>query len=260
MPDELKILFIGDIVGKPGRKVFSYFIPCLIEKYKTDLVIVNMENIAGGFGITVKTYRELENLADVFTSGNHVWDKKETLENIDEMQKLLRPLNVHPSLPGRKYKILKVKGVRVLVTSLLGRVFMKPVDDPFQTIDSFLQEIEAEVKIVDFHAEATSEKEAMGWYLNGRVTAVIGTHTHVQTADEHILSKDTAYITDTGMTGSLDGILGFRKEEVIEKIVYGIPKRLETCKTNLHLNGVFIKCNLEGKAHSIERIDETMED
>ncbi len=260
MSDELKILFIGDIVGKPGRKVLSYLMPGLTEKYKPDLVIVNVENIAGGFGITVKTYRELEDLADVFTSGNHVWDKKETLENIDEMQKLLRPSNIHPSLPGRRYKILKVKGIRVLVTNLLGRVFMEPVDDPFRTIDSLLQEVEAEVRIVDFHAEATSEKEAMGWYLNGRVTAVIGTHTHVQTADERILSKGTAYITDVGMTGSLDGIIGFKKEEVIEKIVYGIPKKLEPCKENLHLNGVFIKCDLEGKAHSIKRIDEVMKD
>jgi hypothetical protein len=260
MPDELKILFISDIVGKPGRKIFSFLLPKLIQKYKSDLIIANIENIAGGFGITVKTYKELENLADIFTSGNHIWDKKETLKNIDEMQKLIRPLNVHPSLPGEGYKIIKLKNIRVLVINLLGRVFMKPVDDPFQTIDSLLKTIQAEVKIVDFHAEATSEKEAMGWYLNGRVTAMIGTHTHVQTADERILNKDTAYITDVGMTGSLNGIIGFKKEEVIEKIVYGIPKRLETCKTNLHLNGVFIKCNLKGKAHFIERIDETMED
>jgi 2',3'-cyclic-nucleotide 2'-phosphodiesterase len=259
----LNILFIGDIFGRPGRTIVSERLPGLVKQYAPDLVIANCENAAAGFGITPPLAEELFDLGiDVMTTGNHVWDKREILEYFQmadgphsPVRRLLRPANFSPQLPGSGLYESQKKGVGYAVVNLQGRVFMSSCDDPFRFIDRLLEQIKAKIVLVDFHAEATSEKIAFGWYLDGRVTAVVGTHTHIPTADETILSKGTAYITDVGMTGPYDSVIGVKKEIVVEKFLNGLPARFEPASGDVRLCAVVVQCDdTTGRAIGIERI------
>src|SRR5688572_17823429 len=256
----MRILFIGDIFGKPGREIARRAIPALVEQHALDLVIANVENSAAGFGVTGDIAETILGFGvDVMTSGNHVWDKKEILEYIPRQPKLLRPANFPAGVPGRGTWIGKTRsGEPVAVINVMGRIFMAPLDDPFAVV---LREIEAarakaRVVIVDFHAEATSEKVAMGWHLDGRVTAIFGTHTHVQTADERILPKGTAYLTDVGMTGPHDSIIGVQIEAALGRFVTGMPAKFEAASGGARLNAIIITCDAaSGRASAIERIN-----
>ena len=255
----MNILFIGDIVGRPGRDLVHRGLRGLVEHYGIDLVIANAENSANGFGITRDIgHTLLEWGVDVMTSGNHIWDKKEALEYIVTEPRLLRPANYPAGVPGRgSYVAQTGDGRAVGVINLMGRVFMVPIDDPFAVS---LREIEAirhrtRIIFVDMHAEATSEKIAMGWYLDGKVTAVIGTHTHVQTADDRILPNGTAYLTDAGMTGPHDSIIGMEKEPSLARFLNGMPTKFEPATGNPRLNGVVIEADEKtGRATKITRI------
>jgi len=256
----VKLLFIGDIIGKPGRQAVSRELHRLVDRYMVDLVIANGENAAGGFGITEETANDLYKCGiDVLTSGNHIWDKKESVAFVNREEKLLRPANYPEGAPGRGSGLFTTAGgARVAVLNLEGRVFMNNLDCPFRTADREIARLQTETPIilVDFHAEATSEKTSLGWYLDGRVSALIGTHTHIQTADERILPGGTAYLTDAGMTGSIDSVIGVRKEEAITKFLSQLPKKFEVAKNNLRLNAVVISVDEEsGKAVSVERIN-----
>lgn len=258
----MKILFIGDIVGKPGRRAVREGLPDLKNKLKIDFVIANVENAAGGFGITESVAEELFSLGiDVFTSGNHVWDKKEAVTYITKENRLLRPANYPDGVPGFGSIVMNTpSGEKVAVLNISGRVFMQPLDCPFKIATKELPALkkEAKVIIVDFHAEATSEKSAMGWYLDGEVSAVIGTHTHVQTADERILLKGTAFITDAGMTGPINSIIGVNKEQIIKKFLTNIPTRFETARGETILSGVLLDINSKtGKVKKIQRLQIT---
>ena len=256
----MQILFIGDIFGRPGREVAQRAIPALVRKYSLDLVVANVENSAAGFGVTGDIAETiLKAGVDVMTSGNHVWDKKEVLDYIPRQPKLLRPANFPAGAPGRGSWIGKTRsGEPVAVINVMGRVFMAPLDDPFAVV---LREVEAarakaRVVIVDFHAEATSEKVAMGWHLDGRVTAIFGTHTHVQTADERILPKGTAYLTDVGMTGPHDSIIGVTIEAALGRFVSGLPAKFEAASGPGRLNAIVITADpATGKATGIERLN-----
>ena len=254
----MRILMIGDVIGKPGRETVRALLPDLKRERSIDFVICNGENTAGGFGITADTASELlESGVDVLTSGNHIWDKKEIVPYMDEGLPLIRPAN-YPDAPGRGY--LHQGGVTVV--NLMGRVFMGPLDCPFRTADALLQKFKEEdqskVIIVDFHAEATSEKQAMGWYLDGRVSGVFGTHTHVGTVDARILPKGTAYLTDVGMTGPTDSVIGSDKDAVLERFLSSMPNRLPVATGPCALNAVLVDVDQEtGKACLIERIDRT---
>jgi len=258
----VKILFIGDIVGKAGRKAVKEILPILLQNNKVDLIIANGENAAGGFGITPKiVYELLTGPVDLLTSGNHIWDKKDILGLLEKENGILRPANYPDDVSGHGSVVLKTKtGISVGVINISGRVFMDNIECPFKVA---LQETEklrrsTPIIIVDFHAEATSEKEALGWFLDGRVSAILGTHTHVQTADERILPQHTAYITDVGMSGAIDSVIGFEKEIVIEKFITQLPKRFEVAKKDIHLQGVIITIDdSTGKATEIERINLT---
>ena len=255
----MNILFIGDIVGRPGRDLVHRGLRGLVEYYGIDLVIANAENSANGFGITRDIgHTLLEWGIDVMTSGNHIWDKKEALEYIVTEPRLLRPANYPAGVPGRgSYVAQTGDGRAVGVINLMGRVFMVPIDDPFAVA---LREIEAirhktRIIFVDMHAEATSEKIAMGWHLDGRVTAVVGTHTHVQTADDRILPNGTAYLTDAGMTGPHDSIIGMEKEPSLARFLNGMPTKFEPASGNPRLNGVVIEADDKtGRATKITRI------
>jgi metallophosphoesterase (TIGR00282 family) len=255
----MNILFIGDIVGRPGRDLVHRGLRGLVEYYGIDLVIANAENSANGFGITRDIgHTLLEWGVDVMTSGNHIWDKKEALEYIVTEPRLLRPANYPAGVPGRgSYVAQTGDGRAVGVINLMGRVFMVPIDDPFAVA---LREIEAirhktRIIFVDMHAEATSEKIAMGWHLDGRVTAVVGTHTHVQTADDRILPNGTAYLTDAGMTGPHDSIIGMEKEPSLARFLNGMPTKFEPASGNPRLNGVVIEADDKtGRATKITRI------
>jgi len=256
----VKLLFIGDIIGKPGRQAVSRELHRLVDRYMVDLVIANGENAAGGFGITEETANDLYKCGiDVLTSGNHIWDKKESVAFVNREEKLLRPANYPEGAPGRGSGLYTTAGgARVAVLNLEGRVFMNNLDCPFRTADREIARLQSETPIilVDFHAEATSEKTSLGWYLDGRVSALIGTHTHIQTADERILPGGTAYLTDAGMTGSIDSVIGVRKEEAITKFLSQLPKKFEVAKNNLRLNAVVISVDEgSGKAVSVERIN-----
>lgn len=255
----MKIFFIGDIVGKPGRRVVRERLPGLKSKLKIDFVIANVENAAGGFGITRSVAEELFSLGiDVFTSGNHIWDKKEAITYITKENRLLRPANYPGDVPGFGSIVMNTpSGEKVAVLNISGRVFMQPLECPFKTAkkEILVLKEEAKVIIVDFHAEATSEKSAIGWYLDGEVSAVIGTHTHVQTADEKILPKGTAFITDVGMTGPVNSIIGVNKEQIITKFLTNIPTRFETARGETMLSGVLLDINSKtGMAKKIQRI------
>lgn len=249
---------VGDIVGRPGRKTLSYILPKLIKEKGLDLVIVNGENAAGGFGLTAETYMEIQKAgSNVITSGNHIWDKKDVAELLDTEPRLLRPANYPPGLPGRGSLVVDVKGVKVGVINLAGRIFMEPIDCPFRKAKEILEEMRSTTKLifVDMHAEATSEKEALGYYLDGLVTTVVGTHTHVQTADERILQGGTAYQTDLGMTGPRDSVLGVKKDIIIAKFLEATPKRFEIASGAVWFCGLLIEAdNKTGKALAIERI------
>jgi metallophosphoesterase (TIGR00282 family) len=253
------ILFIGDIVGKAGRRAVDTFIPDVISHHNVNFVIANGENAAGGTGITPNIADALFSLGiNVLTSGNHIWQKKEILEYIRSEKRLIRPLNFSPDAPGMGSCFVKTgEGITVAVINLAGRVFMDTYSCPFRAVDQELERLsqKADIIVVDFHAEATAEKQALGWYLDGRASAVIGTHTHVQTADERILPKGTAYITDVGMTGAVDSVIGVKKELAIQKFLTSMPVRFESSLLNPQLNGIIITLDTEkGVALQIQRI------
>jgi metallophosphoesterase (TIGR00282 family) len=255
----MNILFVGDIVGRPGRELVRKGLRNLIEYHDVDLVVANAENSANGFGVTKEIGDTLlEWGVDVMTSGNHIWDKKEAIDYIATEPRLLRPANYPAGVPGRgSYVAQTGDGRAVGVINAMGRVFMLNIDDPFQVV---LKEIEAirhrtKVIIVDFHAEATSEKIAMGWHLDGKVTAVFGTHTHVQTADERILPNGTAYLTDAGMTGPHDSIIGMEREPSLARFLNAMPARFEPATGNPRLNGVVVQADdRSGRATGVTRI------
>ncbi|HKT13607.1 MAG TPA: TIGR00282 family metallophosphoesterase [Terriglobia bacterium] len=262
MQDTVRILYIGDIFGRPGRNIVKERLPGLVSEFAPDLILANGENAAAGFGITPKLADELLGLGiAVLTTGNHVWDKREIFPYLAEHAdgQLLRPANYPPQVPGRGLYVGKTRaGLDFAVINLQGRVFMPPIDCPFRTVDDLLETIPETVKLrfVDMHAEATSEKLAMGWYLNGRVTAVVGTHTHIPTADEKVLPGGTAYVTDLGMTGPYESIIGVEKDTVIRKFLNQIPERFEVAKGDVRLCGVLVEADpLTGRAIAIRRID-----
>ena len=250
---------IGDVIGKPGRKAVQELVPGLRREYEIDLVIANGENTAGGFGITPDTAQELMyGGVDVITSGNHIWKQKEVVPYIDEEPALLRPANYPPGTPGSGYYRLGDTGV----LNLMGRVFMSPLDCPFRTADKVLEKVRAsdppKVLIVDFHAEATSEKGAMAWYLDGRVSAVLGTHTHVPTADARILPSGTAFVTDVGMVGPSNSVIGSEVRPVLEGFLTGMPRRFTVPQGPMVFNSVLVEVDENGKATDIQRVDRTV--
>ncbi|WP_458413832.1 TIGR00282 family metallophosphoesterase [Schinkia sp. CFF1] len=254
----MRILFVGDVVGSPGRNMIKTYLPKLKNKYKAHVTIINGENAASGRGITEKIYRSfLEAGAHAVTLGNHTWDNKEIFEFIDEAKFLVRPANFPEGTPGKGFVILNLNGIEIGIINLQGRTFLPPLDCPFKKVDELIAEIKKRTNIifVDFHAEATSEKQAMGWYLDGKVSAVVGTHTHVQTADDRILPGGTAYITDVGMTGPYDGILGMERQAVLKKFITSLPVRFEVSSGREQLSAVVIDIDPKtGKAQKIERI------
>lgn len=255
----MKVLFIGDIVGKPGRRALKEGLPDLINKLKVDFVIANVENAAGGFGVTRAVCEEIFSLGvDVMTSGNHVWDKKEAVTYILKENRLLRPANYPEDVSGTGSIVMKTSsGDKIAVLNLSGRVFMQPLDCPFKVAKRELTALKEQTNIiiVDFHAEATSEKSAIGRYLDGEVSAVIGTHTHVQTADEKILPKGTAFLTDVGMTGPTNSIIGVKVEQIITKFLTHIPTRFETAKGESVLSCVVLDINTKtGLSTHIQRL------
>jgi 2',3'-cyclic-nucleotide 2'-phosphodiesterase len=255
----MTILFIGDIVGRPGRELIRKGLPGLVEYHRVDLVVANVENAAAGFGITKDIGDALLGWGvDVMTSGNHIWDKKEAIPYIASESRLLRPANYPAAVPGRgSYVARSGDGRAVAVINVMGRVFMPSTDDPFTVV---LREIEAvrhktRVIVVDFHAEATSEKIAMGWHLDGKVTLVVGTHTHVQTADERILPNGTGYLTDAGMTGPHDSIIGMDRQATLHRFLTAMPSKFEPATGNPRLNGVVVDADEQtGRATRIARI------
>jgi hypothetical protein len=261
----VNILFVGDIFGSAGRHVVKEHIGHLVETHEIELLIMNAENAAGGFGVTPSIAQELFELgADVLTTGNHVWDKKELIEfyksaNGDPnsiARRILRPANFPEGTPGWGfYEGVTRKGTGYSVMNLQGRVFMANNDDPFRVADDLISRSNSKVIFVDMHAEATSEKVALGWYLDGRVTAVIGTHTHVPTADERVLPNGTAYQTDVGMSGPYDSVIGVEKEQIIHRFLSNLPGKFEAAKGDPRLSGVVISCDPQtGMASSIKRI------
>ncbi|HEU4478050.1 MAG TPA: TIGR00282 family metallophosphoesterase [Pyrinomonadaceae bacterium] len=259
----MKVLMIGDVVAKPGRLAVLERLQDLREQHDIDLALMNAENVAGGFSITPSLAEQLFSAGiDVMTSGNHIFDKREAIEYIGKQPRLLRPANYPPGTPGKGIWTGEIKGVSVAVLNLMGRVFMPPADDPFRIAENLLESVPAttKVRIVDMHAEATSEKVAMGWFLDGRVSAVLGTHTHVQTADERILPQGTAYLTDLGMTGSYAGVIGMEKGDVIARFISVIGKRPEHSKGEARICAAVIDIDEEsGRARSIERLNLTHE-
>ncbi|HPW17151.1 MAG TPA: TIGR00282 family metallophosphoesterase [Candidatus Aminicenantes bacterium] len=257
MPADLGVLFLGDIVGRPGRRAMDKFLPALVQKYRPALVVANGENAAGGSGMTEEIGKDLFMHVDVLTSGNHIWDKKEALAYLEREPRLLRPANYPAVNPGRSsYVFRTADGVKAAVLNLQGRVFMEPIDCPFKRADEEVAALRAEtpVIVVDFHAEATSEKQALGWHLDGRVSAVVGTHTHVPTADERVLPKGTAYITDAGMAGGRDAVIGIAREPALQRFLTSRPQRFEPSRDGLFLSGVFIRIDPgTGRALSITR-------
>ncbi len=261
----MNILFIGDIFGSAGRRIVREHLDHVRETHNVELTVVNSENAAGGFGVTPQIAEEIFGWgADVQTTGNHVWDKKELADYLNSVapdsherpRRLLRPANFPPGLPGfGVYEGRTASGVDYAVINLQGRVFMGGTDDPFRAADALLGQIKARVILVDFHAEATSEKVAMGWYLDGRVTAVLGTHTHVPTADERILPHGTAFQTDVGMSGPYDGIIGVEKDLVLHRFLTGMPGKFEAAKGNPRMCGALVECDPQtGRASRIQRI------
>jgi 2',3'-cyclic-nucleotide 2'-phosphodiesterase len=261
----LRILFIGDIVGRPGRELMRRGLAALVDLHQADFVVANVENAAAGFGITREIGDQLlESGVDVMTSGNHIWDRKEAIDYIGAEPRLLRPANYPAGVPGRgSYLARTSDGRSVGVVNVMGRVFMLNIDDPFAVVSREIESLRerARIIIVDFHAEATSEKIAMGWYLDGKVSAVLGTHTHVQTADERVLPKGTAYVTDVGMTGPHDSIIGVEIEPALGRFLTAMPARFETATANPRLHAVVVEADdRTGLATDIERLSYSLEE
>jgi 2',3'-cyclic-nucleotide 2'-phosphodiesterase len=261
----LNILFVGDIFGSAGRRIVREHIGHVREANSVDLTIINVENAAGGFGVTPQIAEEIFDWgADVLTTGNHVWDKRELIDYLNSAgaesqqrpRRVLRPANYAHGVPGYGvFEGVTAGGVPYAVVQLQGRVFMTPIDDPFRAAETILAGLKAKVIVVDFHGEASSEKVAMGWHLDGRVTAVLGTHTHVPTADERILHRGTAYQTDVGMSGPYDSIIGVEKDLVMRKFLTGMPGKFEAAKGNPKMCAVLVACDpATGRASSIQRI------
>ncbi|KIL47790.1 TIGR00282 family metallophosphoesterase [Jeotgalibacillus campisalis] len=255
----MKLLFIGDVVGSPGREMVEEYLPQIKEKYQPDCTVINGENAASGRGITEKIYRQLEAAGgDAITMGNHTWDNREIFQFIDQTSNLIRPANYPKGAPGKGMQMISAGSNEIAVINLLGRTFMNPVDDPFPVVKKLVEEARRHTPyiFVDFHAEATSEKQAMGWYLDGKVSAVVGTHTHVQTADNRVLPGGTAYLSDVGMTGPYDAVLGMEREAVLKRFLTTLPTRFEVPKTGRTLlSGCLIHMDRKtGKALSIDRI------
>jgi len=253
----MKILFIGDIVGRPGREAVQKILPKLIKKEEIDFVIANGENLAHGKGMTEKTYNEMIDAGiDCFTSGNHIWAKKEFIPSLsDKNIKVLRPANYPPDAPGRGYEIFEVGTQKIVVINLMGRVFFPvDLDCPFRKLDEILKEIKNVPAIVDFHAEVTSEKRAFGFYAQKRVSAVVCTHTHIPSADEEIMGQKTAYISDVGMVGVHDSVLGVEKELIIQKFLDQILTRHELAEGEVEFNAVLLEIDRDGRAKKIERV------
>ena len=254
----IKILFIGDIIGNPGLELVRTWLPGLIQKYKHDLVIANGENVSDGKGCTSKEGKILFELGvHVITGGNHTWDKHQSQDYLKSEPRVIRPLNYPKGAYGNGYHIASTKNGKVAVLNLQGRTFMAPLDCPFRTADWILQRIKSETKVIilDFHAEATAEKMALGHYLDGKISALIGTHTHTQTADERILDGGTGYITDVGMSGPYDSVIGMKTIAAINRFLYQTPQKYETATDNVHLAGIYLIIDSEsGKCLEIERI------
>lgn len=255
----MRVLVIGDIVGQPGRRAVKDCLPSLKQELDIDFVVANGENAAGGNGITKIIAQELLSYGiDMLTMGNHVWNQKDIFDYIVKESRIIRPANYPPGAPGKGYNIYTAdNGVKVAVVNISGRVYMPEMDCPFRKVDQIIDEIknEAQLILVDFHAEATSEKVAMGWHLAGRVTAMVGTHTHVQTADERILPGGTAYITDLGMTGPRDSVIGVQKDIILKKFITGLPQRFVVANTNYQFNAVVIDIDeYTAEATDINRI------
>lgn len=260
----MKILFIGDIVGRPGREAVKKLLPGLKTELGLDFVIANAENAAGGSGITASVAEELfASGIDVLTSGDHIWKKREIFDIINKDERILRPVNFPAGSPGRGWNLFKIKeNLKVGIINVNGRVFMEALDCPFRAARQAQEELhkDTNIIIVDIHAEATSEKVALGWYLDGKVSAVLGTHTHIQTADEKILPGGTAYITDVGMTGPYDSVIGRKKEDVLERFITCVPVRFEVAEGDIQLHAVLLDIDQStGKAGSIARIQKRYE-
>ena len=255
----MRLLFVGDVIGKPGRQALKRLLPKLVDERRTDYVIVNVENLAGGFGVTPETLAELEELPiDCLTTGNHVWDKKEVVDLFDREPRLLRPANYPAGNPGHGLHLGETaSGIPVATINLEGQVFMKNVDSPFVVADRLLASLDGKAKVVfvDMHAEATSEKQAMGIYLDGRASAVVGTHTHVPTADERLLPGGTAFLTDAGRTGPYEGVIGFRSDRVLQRFLLQTPAAFEVAKRDVRLAAALVDIDeTTGRARSIERL------
>jgi metallophosphoesterase (TIGR00282 family) len=255
----MRILILGDVVGRPARRAVRDLVPAIIQRESIDLAVANAENAAGGMGVDVKSAQELFSSGiHVLTSGNHIWKKKEIFSYLDEHSYLLRPANYPEGAPGRGWCEWQKNGLKALVINVQGRVFMpNHVDDPFRAVDRILEKHGhySRVVIVDMHAEATSEKNAMGWYLDGRASAVFGTHTHIQTADERVLPNGTAYITDLGMCGPFDSIIGIERDVVINGFLTQLPRKFEVAQENVVLQGVIVDIDQSnGKAREIRRL------
>lgn len=256
--DSFRILFVGDVYARPGRRAVQRLLKGLIEEHSIDYTIVNVENAAGGNGVTPGVIQEFDVLPiDCYSSGNHIWDKKEGIPLLDKHEKLLRPANYPAVNPGRGLHVgTTAAGRKVATINLEGRVFMKTLDDPFAKADELLESLDDDVEavIVDFHAEATSEKQAMGFYLDGRVTAVLGTHTHVPTADERVLPGGTALVTDVGMTGAYESIIGCKPKQVLERFTTQLNVRLQSAKRDVRLAAAIVTAGADRKATSVERL------
>ncbi|MFQ5351182.1 MAG: TIGR00282 family metallophosphoesterase [Thermoanaerobaculia bacterium] len=255
----MRLLFVGDVIGKPGRTILTRKLPELLDERRLDYVVVNVENAAGGFGVTAAIMAELAELPiDCFTSGNHIWDKKESVQVLSEEPRLLRPANYPGDNPGAGVHLGETAaGVPVATINLEGQVFMKPLDSPFRAADRLLDELPEDVRVtvVDFHAEATSEKQALGFYLDGRVSAVIGTHTHVPTGDERLLPAGTAFVTDVGMTGPYESVIGMRTDKVLHRFLNQTPSGFEVAKRDVRLAALDIDIDeATGLARSVERL------
>ncbi len=254
----MNILFIGDVVGAPGRRALEELLPRVVDRYLIDLVIANGENASGGIGITPPVAELiLSQGVDLLTSGNHIWKHKEIIPYLEETDRLLRPANYPPDTPGRGFAIVETAaGEPAAVINLEGRIFMNPLECPFRTVDRILATLPPEVRVilVDMHAEATSEKLALGWHLDGRVSAVIGTHTHVQTADERVLPEGTGYISDAGMTGPVDSVIGMKKEIILERFLTQLPQPFKVAAGNIQLQGVTLNIDSSGRCLEITRL------
>ncbi len=255
---ELKILFVADVVGHPGREAVKALLPELKKELHPNLVVLNGENAAGGFGLTAKIVAELRGAgADVITTGNHVYAQKEFVGDLPNLERVLRPANYPPAAPGQGWCVVDAGGHQVLVMNLIGRIFLDPLDDPFRAADAILAaHPDTPIVFCDMHAEATSEKTAMGWYLNGRASAVVGTHTHIPTADARVLPGGTAYVTDVGMVGPRDGCIGMDKDVVLQRFLSGVPNRFVVASGPVTFNSVLVTINAStGRATSIQRVD-----